>query len=95
MSIYSAALFVHIVSAMVLAAAFRLEILTLIRLRKATSPAEAQFVMDRFVDHQNGEWYTALFHDGRIDSEKVGPWKAPYHVTRACLEVISRLGRTL
>jgi mannobiose 2-epimerase len=56
---------------------------------------EAQFVMDRFVDHQNGEWYTALFHDGRIDSEKVGPWKAPYHVTRACLEVISRLGRTL
>jgi mannobiose 2-epimerase len=56
---------------------------------------EAQFVMDRFVDHEYGEWYTALLHDGRVDTEKVGPWKAPYHVTRACLEVISRLGRTL
>lgn len=56
---------------------------------------EAQFVMDRFADHKYGEWYTAVFHDGRVDPEKVGPWKAPYHMTRACLEVISRLGRTL
>jgi mannose/cellobiose epimerase-like protein (N-acyl-D-glucosamine 2-epimerase family) len=52
-------------------------------------------VMDRFVDHQYGEVYTAVFQDGKIDSEKVGPWKAPYHVTRACLEIISRLGGTL
>jgi cellobiose epimerase len=56
---------------------------------------EARFFMDRFVDHQYGEVYTAIFHDGRIDDEKVGPWKAPYHVTRACLEIISRLGGTL
>jgi len=56
---------------------------------------EARFFMDRFVDHQFGEVYTAIFHDGRIDDEKVGPWKAPYHVTRACLEIISRLGGTL
>jgi mannobiose 2-epimerase len=56
---------------------------------------EARFFMDRFVDHQHGEVYTAIFHDGRIDDEKVGPWKAPYHVTRACLEIISRLGGTL
>jgi hypothetical protein len=39
--------------------------------------------------------YTALFHDGRIDDTKVDPWKAPYHVTRAFLEIISRLGGTL
>lgn len=56
---------------------------------------EARFFGDRFVDHQFGEVYTAVFHDGRIDDEKVGPWKAPYHVTRACLEMIARLGGTL
>jgi len=56
---------------------------------------QARFFMDRFVDHQFGEVYTALFHDGRIDDEKVGPWKAPYHVTRACLELISRVSGTL
>ena len=56
---------------------------------------QAHFVTDRFVDHQYGEWYTAVFHDRRIDSEKTGPWKAPYHVTRACLEIIARLGHTL
>ncbi len=56
---------------------------------------EARFVTDRFVDHQYGEVYTAIFHDGKIDSEKVGPWKAQYHVTRAFLEIIARLGGTL
>lgn len=56
---------------------------------------ESRFFMDRWVDHQYGEVYTAIFHDGRIDDEKVGPWKAPYHVTRALLEIISRLGGTL
>ena len=56
---------------------------------------EARFFMDRWVDHQYGEVYTALYHDGRIDDTKVDPWKAPYHVTRACLEIISRLTGTL
>lgn len=56
---------------------------------------ESHFFMDRFVDHQYGEVYTAVFPDGRIDDTKVDPWKAPYHVTRACLEIISRLGGAL
>lgn len=56
---------------------------------------ESHFFMEHFVDHQYGEVYTALFQDGRIDDTKVDPWKAPYHVTRACLEIISRLGGTL
>jgi cellobiose epimerase len=56
---------------------------------------EARFFTERFMDHKNGEVYTAIFHDGRIDDQKVGPWKAPYHVTRAFLEIISRLGGTL
>jgi hypothetical protein len=46
MMVYSVVLFVHVVSALVLAAALRLEALTLIHLRKATSPIEARFVMD-------------------------------------------------
>ena len=56
---------------------------------------ESHFFMERFVDHQYGEVYTALYQDGRTDDIKVDPWKAPYHVTRACLEIISRLGGTL
>lgn len=56
---------------------------------------ESHFFMERFVDHQYGEVYTTLYQDGRIDDTKVDPWKAPYHVTRACLEIISRLGGTL
>ena len=56
---------------------------------------EAHFVMDHFADHQYGEWYTGISRDGKVNTEKTGPWKAPYHVTRASLEVIARLGRTL
>lgn len=56
---------------------------------------ESHFFMDHFVDHQYGEVYTAIYQDGRIDATKVDPWKAPYHVTRVCLEIISRLGGTL
>lgn len=56
---------------------------------------EARFFTEHFTDRQYGEVYTALFHEGKIDDEKVGPWKAPYHVTRAFLEVIARLGGTL
>ncbi len=56
---------------------------------------EARFFMEHFVDHQYGEVYTALFHDGKVDDTKVDPWKAPYHVTRAFLEIIGRMGGTL
>lgn len=56
---------------------------------------QARFVEGDFLDHEYGEWYTSIMADGEIRSEKVGPWKAPYHITRALLEVVSRLGRTL
>jgi cellobiose epimerase len=56
---------------------------------------EARFFMEHFVDHQYGEVYTALFYDGKVDDTKVDPWKAPYHVTRAFLEIIGRMGGTL
>ncbi len=56
---------------------------------------QARFFNERFVDREYGEVYTTLIVDGKVDDEKVGPWKAPYHVTRALLEIISRLGGTL
>jgi mannobiose 2-epimerase len=56
---------------------------------------QARFFTEHFLDLRHGEVYTAISQDGRIDDEKVGPWKAPYHVTRAFLEIISRLGGTL
>lgn len=56
---------------------------------------QARFFNERFVDREYGEVYTTLIVDGKVDDKKVGPWKAPYHVTRALLEIISRLGGTL
>jgi mannobiose 2-epimerase len=56
---------------------------------------EACFVLDDFVDHDYGEWYTAIDPAGKIDPAKAGPWRGPYHATRACLEIIRRLGGTL
>jgi hypothetical protein len=46
MTLYLMVLFVHVVSALALAAAMRLEALTLIHLRKAATPTEARFVLD-------------------------------------------------
>ena len=46
MTVYAVLLFVHVVSALVLAAALRLESLTLIRLRKASTPGEVRGALD-------------------------------------------------
>jgi mannobiose 2-epimerase len=52
------------------------------------------FVKKHIVDRENGEWF---FRVNRKDEpylseeNKIGPWKAPYHNTRGCLEIIKRL----
>jgi mannobiose 2-epimerase len=56
---------------------------------------QARFVLDDFTDHQYGEWYSSIDADGKIDGTKGDPWREQYHQTRACLEIIRRLGRTL
>jgi mannobiose 2-epimerase len=56
---------------------------------------QARFILNYFVDHEQGDWYAAIDPDGRIDATKAGPWRGPYHAARACLEVIRRLGGTL
>jgi cellobiose epimerase len=50
------------------------------------------FIDSRLVDPE-GEWYWGLTKDNSIDrvSEKAGPWKCPYHNSRAMFELLSRL----
>jgi len=40
-------------------------------------------------DPQNGEWYWCVDENGKPDfsHNKAGPWKAPYHNGRMCLEI--------
>jgi mannobiose 2-epimerase len=47
------------------------------------------------VDHQNGEWFWLVSREGVPDDkqDKIGPWKCPYHNSRACFEVMERLDR--
>ena len=50
--------------------------------------------IDRYiVDHEYGEWFWLVSREGVPDNhrDKVGPWKCPYHNSRACLEVMTRL----
>jgi cellobiose epimerase len=51
--------------------------------------------IDRYlVDRVHGDWFWRINDDGRPDPTrpKVSEWKCPYHSTRACLEVMHRLG---
>ena len=57
------------------------------------------YIEERVIDHHYGEWYAQLKRDGtpyseqeNPDQHKVGPWKCPYHNSRACLEMMERIG---
>jgi len=51
-----------------------------------------KFIKDYIVDKENGEWFRGVDSDLKpIDSDKVGPWKAPYHNARMCLEMMKRI----
>lgn len=55
-----------------------------------------QFVQQYLIDKQHGEWFLAVNREGTPHlREKTGPWKAPYHNGRACMEVKRRLGQLL
>ncbi len=55
-----------------------------------------EYIQSSIVDHEDGEWFAGRDADGKILSrDKVGPWKAPYHNTRACLEVLERTVKML
>lgn len=50
-----------------------------------------EFIKEKLIDREHGEWYRALLEDGSPDiySVKAGLWKCPYHNTRMCLQVMS------
>lgn len=57
-----------------------------------------QFIRQRVVDREHGEWHAKLTPSGEpftaagdADACLAGPWKCPYHNSRACLEMIDRL----
>jgi mannobiose 2-epimerase len=56
-----------------------------------------RFVRQHMLDRQHGEWYRRVSRSGAESrgGEKVGPWKCPYHNSRACLEVMSRVDALL
>jgi hypothetical protein len=95
MTVYLVVLFVHVVSAMVLAAALRLEILTLIHLRKAATPTEARFVLDLapgFPVVAMGSLILLLLSGGYMTTQ-ASAWSLAWpRVTMAALVLIGPLG---
>jgi mannobiose 2-epimerase len=53
-----------------------------------------EFITRHVVDRTNGDWFWRVRADGTVDGTlpKVSEWKAPYHNTRMCLEMLQRLG---
>lgn len=53
------------------------------------------FIKDKILDKQNGEWFWGIKADGSImpGEDKAGLWKCPYHNSRACIEIIRRIGQ--
>ncbi|MEJ2049980.1 MAG: AGE family epimerase/isomerase, partial [Calditrichota bacterium] len=51
------------------------------------------YINDKMVDRKYGDWLKRLFRDGTPDLEryKAGPWECPYHHSRMCFEMITRL----
>ena len=49
------------------------------------------YIREKLVDTQDGEWWWAVLPDGSADlsQPKAGFWKCPYHNTRMCLQVLS------
>lgn len=51
------------------------------------------FIRTTVIDPVHGEWFFRVNNDGRPyhDEDKAGPWKCPYHTSRACMEIRRRV----
>lgn len=53
-----------------------------------------EFTKNNIIDGKNGEWFWGINADySKMQKDKAGFWKCPYHNSRACLEIISRLSK--
>ena len=51
-----------------------------------------KFIQSYILDKEHGEWIWGVNKDyTKIEKDKAGFWKCPYHNSRACLELIKRL----
>lgn len=51
------------------------------------------FIKEKLLDKEQGEWHWRTDRCGIpiLTEDKAGPWKAPYHNSRMCLEMLKRL----
>ncbi len=52
-----------------------------------------EFINEHIIDKKNGEWFWGVDENNVVmaGKDKAGFWKCPYHNTRACMELISRI----
>ena len=54
------------------------------------------FIQKYIIDHKNGEWFSAVSPELKtLPNDKVNGWKAPYHNSRMCMEMIRRIEEVL
>ncbi len=53
------------------------------------------YIQQHLIDRKHGGWLYSVTRTGKPirREDKLGPWKAPYHNARACLELIRRTNR--
>jgi mannobiose 2-epimerase len=58
--------------------------------------ASWNFIQEKMVDRQLGEWIWSVDREGRpqTEKEKAGFWKCPYHNGRACMQLIRRIEKS-
>lgn len=50
------------------------------------------FVQQHLLDKRKGEWFWGVYEDySKMQEDKIGFWKCPYHNARACLEILKRI----
>ena len=51
-----------------------------------------EFIQNNIIDRKNGEWFWGVDNNSNIlDVDKINEWKAPYHNSRMCFEMIGRI----
>lgn len=54
------------------------------------------FIKKHILDNEGGEWYWGVKEDyTKMQEDKAGLWKCPYHNSRACIEVSSRINQLI